>query len=107
MINSWTRFLPRKGKKDVDRSIRNIVSHAYKNVPFYRNYFNKAGVDPSNIRDVEDLPRLPIVSRLDLMAGGPAEYLCCGLSPKQLTIRHTTGTTGTPVIIHMNRPFAG
>ena len=103
MINSWTRFLPRKGKKDVDRSIRHIVSHAYKNVPFYTNYFNQAGIDPSSICGVEDLPRLPITTRLDLLAGGPAQYLSCCVSPKQLTIRHTTGTTGTPVIIHMNK----
>ncbi len=103
VISRLTRFLPRKGKKDVDRSIRYIVSSAYKNVPFYRQSFNQAGVDPLSIRGVDDLPRLPIVNRVDLMAGGPAEYLRCGVSTEQLTIRHTTGTTGTPVIIHMNR----
>jgi phenylacetate-CoA ligase len=103
VIGSWIRFLPRKNKKDVDRSIRYIVSSAYKNVPFYRKSFNRAGVDPLSIRGVDDLPRLPIVTRLDLMAGGPAEYLRRGLSPEQLNIRHTTGTTGTPMIIHKNR----
>lgn len=103
MISRWTRFLPRKGEKDVDRNIRYIVSHAYKNVPFYRKSFNQAGVDPLSIRGVEDLPRLPITTRLDLMSGGPAQYLRRGLSPEQLIIRHTTGTTGTPVIIHKNR----
>ena len=71
MISRWTRFLPRKGKKDVDRSIRHIVSSAYKNVPFYRKSFDRAGVDPLSIRGVDDLPRLQIVTRLDLMAGGP------------------------------------
>ena len=103
MIGGWTRFLPHKNKKDVDRSIRYIVSHAYKNVPFYRKSFDRAGIDPSSIRGVEDLPQLPITTRLNLMAGGPAEYLHRGISPEQLTIRHTTGTTGTPVIIYMNK----
>ena len=103
MISRWTRFLPRKGKKDVDRSIRHIVSDAYRNVPFYRRCFNQAGVDPLSICGVDDLPRLPIVTRLDLMIGGPAEYLRRGASPERLIIRHTTGTTGTPVVIHKNR----
>ena len=103
MISRWTRFLPRKGKKYVDRSIRYIVSSAYKNVPFYRKSFDRAGIDPKSIRSLDDLPRLPITTRLDLMAVGPAEYLRCGVSPEQLTIRHTTGTTGTPVIIHMDK----
>lgn len=103
MIGKWSRFLPRKGKADVDRAIRYIVSSAYKNVPFYRRIFDKAGVDPAGIRDVDDLPLLPIVNRLDLMVGGPAEYLRRDVSPEKLTIRHTTGTTGTPVTIHMNK----
>ena len=103
MINRWARFLPRKGKNDVDRSIRYIVSSAYKNVPFYRKSFNQAGVDPSSIRGVDDLPRLPITTRLNLMAGGPSEYLRNGLSSEQLDIRHTTGTTGTPVTVHLNK----
>lgn len=102
MFDRWTRFLPRKSKKDVDRAIRFIVSHAYKNVPFYRSYYNQAGVDPLSIRCAEDLPRLPIVNRLDLMAGGPSKYLSDGVSPEKLIIRHTTGTTGTSVIVHMN-----
>jgi phenylacetate-coenzyme A ligase PaaK-like adenylate-forming protein len=49
MISRWTRFLPRKGKKYVDRSIRYIVSSAYKNVPFYRKSFDRAGIDPKSI----------------------------------------------------------
>ena len=103
MIGAWTRFLPRKTKTDVDGCIRHIVSHAYKNVPFYGKHFDHAGVDPQSIRGAEDLPRLPIANRLDLMAGGPAEYLRRGISPEKLVIRHTTGTTGTPVTIYKNR----
>jgi phenylacetate-CoA ligase len=103
VTGGWTRFLPRKNKKDVDRAVRFIVSHAYKNVPFYRKYYNQAGVDPLSIRSAEDLPRLPMVNRLDLMVEGSDEYLHDGFSPEKLIIRHTTGTTGTPVIIHKNR----
>jgi phenylacetate-CoA ligase len=103
MISKWTRLLPRKRKKDVDRSVRYIVSSAYKNVPFYRQLFSQAGIDPLSVRGVDDLPKLPITTRLDLMAGGPTQYLRQGISPEQLIIRHTTGTTGTPVIIHKNR----
>ncbi|PKN52076.1 MAG: hypothetical protein CVU55_08450 [Deltaproteobacteria bacterium HGW-Deltaproteobacteria-13] len=103
MIGKWTRFLPRKRKADVDRAVRYIVSSAYKNVPFYRRIYDLASVDPASIRGAEDLPRLPIVSRLDLMVGGPAAYLHRNISPGKLTIKHTTGTTGTPVIVHMNK----
>jgi phenylacetate-CoA ligase len=103
VISGWTRFLPRKNKKDVDRSIRYIVSHAYKNVPFYRRTFDKSGVNPVDIRKAEELTHLPIIKRLDMMVAGPAEYLSCDVSPEELVIRHTTGTTGTPVTVYKNR----
>lgn len=103
VIGKSTRFLLRKNKNDVDRSIRYIVSHAYNNVPFYRRAFNKAGVNPADIRKAEDLTYLPVTKRLDMMVAGPAEYLSHGLSPKKLVIRHTTGTTGTPIVVHKNR----
>ena len=103
MIGGWTRFLPRKNKKDVDRSIRYIVSHAYNNVPLYRRTFDKTGVNPADIRKAEDLTHLPIIKRLDMMVAGPAEYLSRDVSPEKLVIRHTTGTTGTPVTVYKNR----
>ncbi|KQC07038.1 MAG: hypothetical protein APR62_07160 [Smithella sp. SDB] len=103
MLNAWTRFLPRKNKEDVDNAIRGIVSHAYKNVSFYRKYYNQFGVDHLNIRCAEDLPHLPIINRLDMMTAGRAEYLSRDVSPDKLVIRHTTGTTGTPVTVYKSK----
>ena len=102
MIAPGSRFLPRKGINDVNRAIRHVVSHAGKNVPFYREAFNNARVCASAIRGIDDLPTLPVTDRLELMAGGPAFYLRQGADPLKLTVKHTTGTTGTPVMIHMN-----
>ena len=87
----------------MDRAIRFIVSHAYRNVPYYRKYYDQSGVDPFAIRGAEDLPRLPILNRLDLMVGGPSEYLCHDLNLAKLVICHTTGTTGTPVTVHLSK----
>jgi phenylacetate-CoA ligase len=103
MIGEWRRFLPRKRRKDVDDCVRHIVTHAFKNVPFYRRVYQNAGVNPASIRGTADLPRLPIIQRVDLMSGGPAEYLRGDIAPERLTVRHTTGTTGTPVAIYMNK----
>lgn len=103
MIREWTRFLPRKSRQDVDNCVRHIIAHAFEHVPFYRRVYQHAGVDPAHVRRAEDLPRLPLISRLDLMSGGPADYLRGDIAPERLTIRHTTGTTGTPVAVHMNK----
>ena len=87
---------------DVNRCLRHVVVHAYQNVAFYRDLFDREGVNPSAVRGVEDLPLLPVISRVDLMAGGTASYLRLGVDPKKLHVKHTTGTTGNPVTVYMN-----
>ena len=96
------RYLPRKTLYDVNHCIRLSVSNAYANVKFYRDTFDQAGVCPSSVRGINDLPTLPVISRIDLMAGGPKSYLRRGSHPKKLFVKQTTGTTGTPVTVYMN-----
>jgi phenylacetate-CoA ligase len=86
----------------VNACVHDIVSHAYEKVPFYRNAFNKAGINPSKIYGVRDLSLLPIISRVDLMAGGPSYFLRQGANPDKLIVKHTTGTSGNPTIVYMN-----
>lgn len=102
MFEMPLRFLPRKGKEIVNRCIRQVVVHAYEKVPFYRRLYQKAGANPTRIHNPDDLQTLPLTSRLNLMSSGPDGYLRRDTERESLTIRHTTGTTGTPVIIHMN-----
>ncbi|MFO7570240.1 MAG: hypothetical protein R6W75_10625 [Smithellaceae bacterium] len=96
------RYLPRKNIHDINRCIRQVVTGAYNDVAFYRHIFDTTGLSPSTIRSIEDLPLLPVVSRIELMAGGPVSYLRRGSDPNKLTVRQTTGTTGTPVTVYMN-----
>lgn len=103
MISDAIRFMPRKSINTVNRCIRSVVAHAYKNVPCYRHLYDQAGIHPSAIKGIDDLPRLPIISRRELMEGGVDSYLRHGANLKKLTIKHTTGTTGNPVIVYTNK----
>lgn len=49
-----------------ERRLRRLVRVAAARSPFYREYFRAAGVDPKSIRTLEDLPRLPLISRHEL-----------------------------------------
>ncbi len=46
-----------------DRQLRTLVDVAYREVPFYRDHFDKAGVRPTDITCAADLTRLPIVTK--------------------------------------------
>ncbi len=57
-----------------DQKIREIIRFAYKNSPAYKERMDKAGVKPSQIRSTKDLPRLPYITRdevIELQAKNP------------------------------------
>lgn len=45
------------------RRVRRIVAHAYRTVPFYREFMQREGLDPRDFNTAEDLKRLPVVER--------------------------------------------
>ena len=42
------------------------VKHVYENVPYYRDLMDKKGVKPEDIKGIEDLHKLPFLSKADL-----------------------------------------
>lgn len=47
------------------------VRHAYEGSAFYRQRLQQAGVHPDDIRTLDDVQRLPLVTAQDLQAGYP------------------------------------
>lgn len=50
------------------QKLRDLVSHSYATVPYYRELMDEHGVRPSDITTTEDLPKLPVLSRACLTA---------------------------------------
>src|SRR5674536_301162 len=57
----------------VDERIRYTVQFAAENSPFYRKWFRTNKIDPSTIREHEDLRDLPIISGKDIRERQPPE----------------------------------
>jgi phenylacetate-CoA ligase len=51
----------------LNRQLTDIVDHAYRNAPAFRDIFDGAGVKPESIRTVDDLERLPITEKTQLV----------------------------------------
>ena len=49
-----------------NKCLRSVVRRAYDSVPFYRRKFDAVGVKPEEIKTVEDLSKLPLVSKSDI-----------------------------------------
>ncbi len=73
------------------------VHHVYENVPYYRDLMDKKGVKPDDIRSVDDLHKLPFLSKADLREAYPFGLLAKPLSDC-VRIHSTSGTTGKRVV---------
>ena len=75
------------------------VRHVYDSVPYYRDLMDKKGVKPEDIRGVDDLHKLPFLTKGDLRETYPYGMLAVPLSDC-VRIHSTSGTTGKRVIAY-------
>ncbi len=73
------------------------VQHVWNDVPYYRRKMEDKGVTPDDIKGIEDLHKLPFVSKADLRESYP--YGLLGKPLKDcVRIHSTSGTTGKRVM---------
>jgi len=85
-----------------DRDLRAMVRFAVDRVPMYRERYRQAGIDPGDIRGLDDLPRLPLITKQDLVDAWPDGLLPEGMDPDEALVLGTSGSTGRPVHIHLD-----
>ena len=73
------------------------VKHVYENVPYYRNLMDEKGVKPEDIKGIDDLHKLPFISKADLRDAYPYGLLAKPLE-ECVRIHSTSGTTGRRVV---------
>ena len=73
------------------------VKHVYENVPYYRDLMDKKGVRPEDIHGIEDLCKLPFLTKADLRDAYPYGLLAKPLD-ECVRIQSTSGTTGRRVV---------
>ena len=73
------------------------VKHVYENVEYYRNLMDEKGVTPDDIKGIEDLHKLPFLTKADLRDAYPYGLLGSPLKDC-VRIHSTSGTTGKRVV---------
>ncbi|MBE6954023.1 MAG: phenylacetate--CoA ligase [Ruminococcaceae bacterium] len=73
------------------------VKHVYENVPYYRDLMDKKGVSPDDIQSIDDLHKLPFLTKADLRDAYPYGLLAKPLEDC-VRIQSTSGTTGRRVV---------
>lgn len=84
-------------KKLQEERLRAQVKHVYDNVPYYKQLMDEKGVTPEDIQTLDDLKKLPFLTKTDLRDQYPYGLLAKDLS-ECVRIQSTSGTTGRRVV---------
>ncbi|WP_299955895.1 phenylacetate--CoA ligase PaaK [uncultured Roseobacter sp.] len=78
--------------------LRWSLNHAYKNVPFYRQSFDAAGVHPHDLSSLQDLSQFPFTVKTDLRDNYPFGMFAVPRD-QVARIHASSGTTGQPTVV--------
>lgn len=82
--------------------LKNTVNRVYCNVPFYRDRMHKAGIEPGDIKSLEDLKKLPFTNKEDLRDTYPYGMFAVPMSDI-VRIHASSGTTGKQTVVGYTR----
>lgn len=78
--------------------LKSLIDYAYKRIPYYRKNFEERGLRPSDINSLEDVAKLPVLTKDDVKENLPS-MIDPSLMGKLLK-NATSGSTGHPVVFY-------
>jgi phenylacetate-CoA ligase len=84
-------------KKLQEEKLRKLLEHAYLNVPYYRKMFDRQGIKPSQISTIDDLKKIPILTRRDVKENFPKGLVANNIPKDKILPGMTGGSTGRPL----------
>lgn len=79
-----------------------VVDYAYRNIPLYKEKYDKAGVSADKIKSLDDVKHLPFTTKEDLRDNYPLKMAAVPRS-EIVRIHGTSGTTGKPTLVGYTR----
>ena len=83
-------------KEYQNEKLKALIKHCYENVPYYRRVMDEKKLRPADISSVDDLPKLPVLTR-EHIKNNFSMLIARNYKPSKLILGHTSGTTGSPL----------
>ena len=77
--------------------LKKLVKYVYENNRFYHDRFKASGVKPEDIKKLDDIKKIPFLTKQDLREYYPFGLLCVEMDDV-VEIHASSGTTGKPVV---------
>ena len=82
--------------------LKRTVERVYHNTPFYRKKMQEMGITPEDIRDIDDIVKLPFTTKQDLRDNYPFGLFATPMS-EIVRLHASSGTTGRPTVVGYTR----
>src|SRR5659263_408612 len=105
--NQWKSY--EELKEEQEKQLRHMINFSYLNVPYYRKVFDDLKLNPKSIKKVEDLHKLPILTK-EIIKSNWRDFIPINLHKMKYNQEATGGSTGTPFkyrISKFNRFLSG
>ncbi len=79
------------------KRLTKMADYVYHNSPFYRQRFQEMGLEPGDIKSIDDISKLPFTQKTDLRDQYPFGFAAVPMS-QIVRIHASSGTTGKPVV---------
>ncbi|MDO9079645.1 MAG: phenylacetate--CoA ligase, partial [Desulfuromonadales bacterium] len=80
------------------KRLQQVLQRVYRNVPFYEESFDNAGISPADIKSLADLRRLPFTTKQDMRDSYPYGLFAAPME-EIVRIHASSGTTGKPTVV--------
>jgi len=97
------RLTPKQMSKYRDKAFRKIVKYAY-TAPLYHKKYKEAGIYPDDIKGINDITKLPFITKMDLVKNFPDGINPIGYNKNKAAVACTSGSSGNPVSIFIDFP---
>jgi phenylacetate-CoA ligase len=98
MKNQWKS--PAAIKHIQEQKLRKLIKHAYNKVPYYHQLFNSIGLKPDDIHSIEELPKIPILTKKIIKSFPVKHIIAKGVDINKCYMVNTSGSTGVPLTIY-------
>jgi len=97
--SQWKSFEWLKDQQEIQ--LRNLVNFVYRNVPYYSKLFNQIDIKPSDINTIEDLERIPILTK-QIIKENWQDFIPKNINKIKYVNGSTGGSTGVPLRYRMS-----
>jgi phenylacetate-CoA ligase len=87
--------------------LRLLLRHAYDNTTFYKNLMDGSDFRPEQLKTLEDLKKLPIISKAEVQAAFPDRINAINQPSKSFLETATSGSTGRQLIYNISKKAYG